>query len=241
MKNRVLAVALLIVLFLGGCVRMDGPAPTRSVDKPSSSMFPTKTYSIRHTVLDPQDRHLSIFFEIPVFPEEGEGYQKINTFFEQMEKDFFSPVNEELVFFWEGTEGVGYTQSMEYSAKVLLQTEKLVCVQMSVYWVTSRAFDWTDSYTFDVKTGERLMLSDLVEEPEDEALSVLWAAMESAEETDPLFGDDIKERTLDDFDFFIDNNEIYIAFDVGEASMMSTGGWNLYLPLTLKQKWRTDV
>lgn len=235
MKNRVLAAALLVTLLLAGCESKPQPPPD-----PSPSLFPTSTYSIRHTALDPQGRPLSVFLEVPVFQEEGEGYQKINAFFEQMEKDFFSPENEDLTSFWEEAEGVGYTQRSEHSAKVLFQTEKLVCVQMSVCYVAGRAFDWTDSYTFDVETGERLMLSDLVEEPEDEALSILWAAMDAAEETDPIYWDYIEDRVLDDFDFFLDNNEIYIAFDVGEATMTSVGSWNLYLPVTLKQKWRSN-
>lgn len=235
MKKRVLAAALLVMLSLVGCESKPQPAP-----EPSPSLFPTSTYSIRHTALDPQGRPLSVFLEIPVFQEEGEGYQKINAFFEQMEKDFFSPENETLTSFWEETEENGHTQRAEYSAKVLLQTQKLVCVRMSVYQVKSRAFDWTDSYTFDAQTGERLMLSDLVEEPEDEALSILWAAMDAAEETEPMYWDDIKEWTLDDFDFFLDNEKIYIAFDVGEATMNATGSWNLYLPVTLKQEWRSN-
>lgn len=244
MKKGALATLLLAALLLTGCVKVGGPVPTRPADTPSpspaASLFPTSTYSIRHTALAPQGRQLSVFLEVPVFQEEGEGYQKINAFFEQMEKDFFSPENEMLVSLWKETEGAGYTQRREYSAKVLFQTEKLVCVQMSVYYVTGRAFDWTDSYTFDAQTGERLMLSDLVEEPEDEALSILWAAMEAADETDPLFWDDIRERALDDFDFFLDNDQVYIAFDVGEAAMISTGSWNLHLPVTLKQEWRSN-
>lgn len=235
MKKRVLVAALLVMLSLVGCESKPQPPP-----EPSPSLFPTSIYSIRHTTLDPQGRPLSVFLEVPVFQEEGAGYQKINAFFEQMEKDFFSPKNEDLTSFWEKTEEIGYTQRVEYSAKVLLQTEKLVCVQMSVYYVTGRAFNWTDSYTFDVETGERLMLSDLVEEPEDEALSILWAAMETVEETEPIYWSDIKERALDDFDFFLDNNEIYIAFDVGEVTMTSRGSWILRLPVTLKQEWRSN-
>lgn len=235
MKRRVLTAALLVTLSLVGCESKSQLAP-----EPSPSLFATSTYSIRHTALNPQGRPLRVFLETPVFQEEGKGYQKINAFFEQMERDFFSLDNKDLISLWEEPEWAGFEQRVEYSAKVLLQTEKLVCVQMSAYWCTGRAFDWTDSYTFDVETGERLMLSDLVEEPEDEALSILWTAMDAAEETEPMYWDDIKERTLDDFDFFLDNEKIYIAFDVGEATMNATGSWNLYLPVTLKQEWRSN-
>lgn len=246
MKKRVLAVAWLVALLLVSCVTTGGQVPTRPVDTPSPSpslslfLFPTSTYSIRHTALDPQSRHLSVFFEVPVFQEEGEGYRKINAFFEQMEKDYFSLENEELVSLWKEREEAGYTQRSEHSAKVLLQTETLVCVQMSVYHVTGRAFDWTDSYTFDVRTGERLLLSDMVEEPEDEVLSMIWTELENSKESDVLFWSKVKEKAVDDFDFFLDNDQIYIAFDVDEIAATCAGSFYMRLPATLKQEWRSN-
>lgn len=247
MKKRVLAAALLVALSLVGCGKVDGQVSMRSMDTPSPSpsaspfFFPTSTYSIRHTALDPQGRPLSVFLETPVFQEEREGYHKINAFFEQMEEAFFSPENEDLTSFWEEAEGVGYTQRSEHSAKVLCQTEKLVCVQMSVYHVTGRAFDWTDSYTFDVETGERLMLSDLVEESEDEALSMIWTALENSDEADALFWPEIKEKALDDFDFFLLNDKISLAFDPYEIAAGSVGSFDIPLSdIPLSEKWRSN-
>ncbi len=234
MNKRVFAAACALTLFLSGCMTVSAPAETPAPESP----YKTTTYYIRHTALDPQGRQLSVFIETPVFSEESEGYQKINAFFEDMEKDFFSSENTTLASLWELDSG--YTQRVEHSAKVLLQTEKLVCVQISVYYATGRSFDWTDSYTFDAQTGERLMLSDLVEEPEDEALDILWTTLENSQWAEPLFWDNIEDRALDDFDFFLDNDKIYIAFDVDEAAMTSTGSWTLYVPLTLKPEWRVN-
>ncbi len=50
----------------------------------------------------------------------------------------------------------------------------------------------------------------------------------------------MEDRTLDDFDFFLENDQIYIAFDVGEAAMTTAGSWTLYLPLTLKSEWHVN-
>lgn len=234
MNTRVLGLAL-AALLLAGCESKPQPAP-----EPSPSLFATSTYSIRHTALDPQGRPLRVFLETPVFQEEGKGYQKINAFFEQMESDFFSPENEDLTSLWEEPEWAGFEQRVEYSARVLLQTEKLVCVQMSVCHVTGRAFDWTDSYTFDVETGERLMLSDLVEESEDEALSMIWTTLESLDEADTLFWSDVKEKALDDYDFFLQNDKVILAFDPYEIAAGSLGCFDIPLPVTLKQEWRSN-
>lgn len=233
MKRCLIALLAALTLSLPGCMTASAPAETPSPEP----LYKTATYHIRHTALDPQGRQLSVFIETPVFSEECEGYQKINAFFENMEKDFFSSENTSLASLWNEAKYSGSTERMEHSAKVLLQTEKLVCVQISIYSVTGRAFDWTDSYTFDAKTGERLMLSDLVEEPEDEALDLLWTAVENSQWADPLSWSGIEDRTLDDFDFFLEDDQIYIAFDVGEAAMTATGSWTLYLPLTLKSEW----
>ncbi len=236
MKRRVIALLSALMLSLSGCMTASAPVETLSPEP----LYKTTTYHIRHTALDSQGRQLSAFIETPVFSEEYEGCQKINAFFEDMEKDFFSSENTSLASLWEEAKYSGSTERVEHSAKVLFQTEKLVCVQISVYYVTDRAFDWTDSYTFDVKTGERLMLSDLVEEPEDEALDILWTALENSQWADPLQWSGIEDRALDDFDFFLEDDQIYIAFDVGEAAMTAAGSWTLYLPLTLKSEWHTN-
>ncbi len=234
MNKLAFAAAFALTLFLSGCMTASAPAETPASESP----YKTTTYHIRHTALDPQGRQLSVFIETPVFSEESEGCQKINAFFDDMEEDFFSPENTSLASFWEMDSG--YTQRIEHSAKVLFQTEKLVCVQISVYYVTGRAFDWTDSYTFDVETGERLMLSDLVEEPEDEALSTIWTTLEASVVADGIFWPETKEKTLDDFDFFLQNDKIFLAFDPYEIAAGSAGSFDVLLPLDLKPEWRVN-
>ncbi len=123
MKCRMIALLSTLMLSLPGCMTVSAPAET----PPSEPLYKTTTYHIRHTALDPQGRQLSAFIETPVFSEEREGYQKINAFFEDMEKTFFSSENTSLASFWEEAKYSGYTERVEHSAKVLLQTEKLVC------------------------------------------------------------------------------------------------------------------
>lgn len=240
MKHRAFAFLLILILLLPGCRKETEPPPAPSLDIRASFEPPyeTTTYSIRHTTLDPKGRNLSVFFEVPVFQENIQGYQQINGFFNQMEEEFFSSDNAELSSFWE--EQWLHTGRYEHRATVLTQTQKLVCVQISVSSVKARAFEWTDSYTFDVITGERLTLSELVDDPEGKALSILFKALDDSEYTDLPWGD-IEERTLNDFDFYIENDTIYLAFDPYEAAMGATGSFSIPLPVTLKPEWRSDA
>ena len=71
------------------------PTPEPSLD-PVLHYHTTSAYDpetgIRRTTLDPQGYDLSVYFEVPVFEEDGEGYRKINAFFDELERQFFTPV-----------------------------------------------------------------------------------------------------------------------------------------------------
>jgi len=193
---------------------------------------------IRHSVLDDQGQGINVSFEIPVFEETAEGWQKINAFFQELEDDFFSEKNESLLFAWERAAAVSHDTDYIYenSVTVYTKTEKLLSVGVYFYWNMGGVNDTGGRcYTFSPETGELLRLSDLVVGTEKEALEALYSALEELEnEGPPLYWDKIRERTLNDLDFFIYENNVYIDFDRYEVAEGAAGSITVLLPVALK-------
>lgn len=232
------------------------PAPESSPD-PELHYRTTQTYDpetgIRRTTLDPQGYSLSLFFEVPVFEEEGEGYQKINRFFDDLERQFFSAENESLIYAWEimtRPEGVHPTgeQVFHYErwASIGAHTDKLVSVFIGYEWFMGGVADYGgDSYTFRIDTGELVKLTDLVDESEEELTEMIFAALEERNDqeeqergTRSIELDRLREYALDDFDFSVDRDgTVWIDFDKYEAAYGAYGSFDIELPITLSPKF----
>ena len=63
-------------------------------------------------------------------------------------------------------------------------------------------------------------LHGVLEELENEGLELYW--------------DEIQEKSLDDFDFFIHDNSVYIDFDRYEVAEGAAGSITVLLPVTLR-------
>lgn len=234
------------------------PTPTTgSTPDPVLHYRTTRSYDpetgIRRTTLDPQGYYLSLFFEVPVFEEEGEGYQKINRFFDDLERQFFSAENESLLYAWEimtRPEGVHPTgeQAFRYErwASTGAHTDKLVSVFIGYEWFMGGVADYGgDSYTFRIDTGELVKLTDLADESEEELIEMIFAALEERNDregreqgTRSIELDRLREYTLDDFDFSVDKDgTVWIDFDKYEASYGAYGGFSIELPITLDPKF----
>lgn len=136
-----------------------------SLDIVTTAVFDPDTM-IQRTTLDPQGLDLSVYFEIPVFQEPGEGRQKINRFFEDLRDEFFSPENEMLDLAWSSRNEclpMPCTFRYECSAVTITQTEELINVTLRLDWYMGGVYDtWSDSYTFDPRTGELLEMTDVL-------------------------------------------------------------------------------
>ena len=229
------------------------PSPEPSLD-PVLHYRTTVSYDpetgIRRTTLDPQGYNLSVYFEVPVFEEEGEGYQKINAFFDELERQFFTPENESL----SGEYGAWYYTTIaptallakEYPffyerwASVQTHTDKLVSVFIGYQWMMGGVGDYGgDSYTFRTDTGELVGLIDLVDETEEERIELIFAALEMRNEEDGgIEVDRLQDYALDDFQFNVDNDgAVWINFDKYEAAYGAYGGFDIKLPVTLNPKF----
>ena len=203
--------------------------------------------NIQRTTLDPQGLDLIVYFEIPVFHAEGEGYRKINAFFEKLRDDFFTPGNESLTRAWayrNGCAPMPYTFEYESSVIMRTQTEALVSVSIAWHWWMGGVSDTgSDSYTFEPQTGELLSLPELIQDSEEDAMKILWTAMEDSgmvDMDDTFTIDSLKERTLDEFEFYVADDAVYIAFDRYEASIGAAGSFDILLPVTLKSEYCSE-
>ena len=223
------------------------PAPTGETDPPEllyrrTSVLDEET-GIRRTTLDPQGLNLSAFFEIPVFPEDTEGYGRINACFEALEESFFSPDNDNLLWAWESAlEKAAGSDSYLYEnyARVLTHTEELLCVSITYEWFMGGVYDYGgDSYTFRTDTGELLKLTDLVEGTEDGLRElILEAVRESEREEGAIYFEKLEEYPLDQFEFYLAGDRVIISFDKYEASYGAYGGFAVELPVELKAQWQ---
>lgn len=236
------------------------PAPTLE-PTPEPSLDPVLHYrttsaydpetGIRRTTLDPQGYYLSVYFEVPVFEEDGEGYRKINAFFDELERQFFTPENESLTHAWETvTDPDGPEVTEEYpffyerNAWVNSQTDKLVSVFIGYQWMMGGVLDCgSDSYTFRTDTGELVKLTDLVDGTEEELIGLIFAALEERNgqeeyEVGAIELDYLQDYTLDDFEFDVDEDgTIWINFDRYEAAYGAYGAFSVELPVTLDPKF----
>ena len=198
---------------------------------------------ILRTDLDAPDLELELFYEIPVFEETGEGYGKINQFFEEKRAEFFSPENENLITAldmaanYPAGDGVGY----EYgnTAVVHLQTEELVSVSINYEWYMGGVQDYgSDSYTFRTDTGEQLRLTDLVEGTEEELKEEIVSLLE---EQDGGQGElslgNLRERPLEEFEFAVCPDGVWIFFDKYEIAAGAAGGFSVKLEAERKDCW----
>ena len=225
------------------------PVPEPSAPPALSSApelsFETERSEFRRTTLNTKGLPLSVYFEVPVFPETSEANRKMNAFFTDLTTDFFSTKNEDLTAIW--TSASEQTGAADYhfdqDAVLWRPGPKLVSVTIMYYWFAGGVNDYgSDSYTFDAGTGERLRLTDLVEGTEEELKREIIEAVK--EKTDRIWKDEalrldwIEDYALDQFEFFVDKGQVTISFDKYEAADGAHGGFDVELPLELKPAWR---
>ena len=74
-------------------------------------------------------------------------------------------------------------------------------------------------------------------------MKILWTAMEDSgmvDMDDTFTIDSLKERTLDEFEFYVADDTVYIAFDRYEAAPGAAGSFDILLPVTLKSEYCSE-
>lgn len=226
----------------------DSPAAT-AVPSPSAEPTPTPFAPLQpevvRTELEPPIDNATVYFEIPVFADATGGYAVINDFFQQKQEEFFSPENETLAGLPEIAAQMqetlpGDTCFYASTAAVHDSTEQVFSVSLnSSMYFGGVATGESACYTFDPQTGEQLSLADLVsvgsvEELKElivQALMEQYPGMESRGDIlDNVYNLDY---TLDDFNFYVQDNLVWIDFDKYEIAEGAAGAFSISLPLTL--------
>lgn len=178
----------------------------------------TTGYTINRIKLDSKELALNVYYEIPEFHTRGDGYQKINAYFQALADAFYSPENTSLDRIWETAH---YMSGLYYkwTAQVTFLNDQMVSVTLSYQWMAGGVLDQgSNGYTFRTDTGELLTLSEVTGKPNDELKEAILDALTlEYADTEPSYLEDImshaQEYTVDDFDFAVDDRgyiQIYL-------------------------------
>lgn len=202
---------------------------------------------IRRTAIDSRGYDIEIWYEIPAFPEDTDGYKAVNAFFEGLQDAFLNDESGELADLWDIVEANPPTSESYYytvSAEVKSQTARYVSISQTqeIYLGGMRESE-SRHYNFRTDTGEALSLTDILEGTEgqikEQAADVVAAADPYTEETGAL--DNIRSRDIGEFDFYISDGHIYLCFDTYDLYGMAYGGAppvEVELPAELKAEWK---
>lgn len=256
--KRLLPFFLALALLLSGCGEMQAqelppPSPVKTGD---TSIIPEETaepeltyetrevgYTIRRIQLDPKGSHLDVYFEIPVFHIPGEGYEKINAFFEELADTFFSAENSNMDNIWERAWESGWELYDRHTAQVTCWSDKLVSVTLSSIWMAGGVKTYQiDGYTFRTDTGELLTLEEVTgqsaEEIKEEIINTLAIILEERGSDPERSLAEAEKYDLKDFDYGLDEEGyVRIYFDSGEL-MRTTAESGLTIHPWLYAKWQ---
>lgn len=202
---------------------------------------------IQRTTIDSRGYDIEIWYEVPVFPEDTEGYPKINAEYEARLDAFLEDESGELADLWEIVEGnppVSDSYRYTVSTNIKSQTARYVSVKQEFYMYLG-GMDGVECYygNYRTDTGERLLLTDLLDGSESEIKEMVADALAQAdpytEETGAL--DEIRNRDAGEFDFYISDGHIYVCFTPYELYGMTYGDdapLEVELPAELKAEWK---
>lgn len=232
----------LATLLRGG----SGTAAGSEIPAPENAAVSTEG-DIRRTTVDSRGYDIEIWYEIPDFPEDTDGYKSVNAFFEGLQDAFLNDESGELADLWDIVEGNPPSSESYYytvSAEVKSRTARYVSVsQTQEMYLGGMRESESRYYNFRTDTGEALRLTDILEGTEEQIKGQIADAVAAAdpytEETGAL--DDIRSRDIGEFDFYLSDGHIYLSFDTCDLYGTAYGGdppVEVELPAELKAEWR---
>lgn len=221
------------------------PAPAEPTAAPASDSPYKYTVSfdeqrgVQRATMDTGIPNLSVYFEIPVYPQNSIAYNKINEFFVKLNDEFFSPENDTLANALElAGEPDGPEGDFFYQRNVFFYSEnpKVISVSINYEWYLGGVMDsGSDSYTFSAETGEIVKLADIVDASEDEIKAALMKEVTKLDDGQGVIMlDEIDLRALDTFEFFVDKGKPFIHFDRYENAIGAYGEYEVELPFEVK-------
>lgn len=225
---------------------LNGDIPSPTADNPLPEGL-TETYDpaaqIRRTTLDTAGAPLEVYFEVPVFQQEGEGYTAINAFFQAKQDEFFAGnFEEERVM---ALENNPYDEIFfdTWSASITGQTDKLVSVCLFNDYHMGGPHPWSTAeyYTFRTDTGEIVTLSEILNASPEEIQSFLLSAL--FVQYDDAGGEidlnTFRSYEADDYSFAIRDGKVFVEFDRYEGVSYAFGCIEpIEMTMGLKPEWQ---
>ena len=206
--------------------------------------------SIRHT--DYSDGlPVDLYYEIPVFKGTGNVFDRINHFFEDVEKQFATGESiKEVKDMVRSVLNNGYGPTYENpyldgnDATVYTLTDRLISVSIDYSWYMGGVFDYgSNGYTFNAKTGDRLFLSDILDGSDQQikesiirALLQQYPGVEEAGDMETPM-DTIRGMDIKDIDFFVSGGKVCVIFDKYEIAYGMAGMFVVTLPDALSAEY----
>jgi RNA polymerase sigma factor (sigma-70 family) len=202
---------------------------------------------IRRTTLEDNGYNIEIWYEVPVFSGNTAGCQVVNAVYEEKLAAFVRDDTGELADVWDIVKDNPPTAESYYytvSAKVKAQTSRYVSVEQVFSSYLGGVRDEEQEYgNYRIDTGEALLLTDLLEEPEgqikEEIADALLQEDPYTEQTGAL--DEIRSRNIGDFAFYIEEGKIFVSFTTDEIYGISYGADEpivVELAAPLKEEWK---
>ena len=185
-----------------------------------SAPVPIASYTTRRTtVLDERQWQYEIYLETPGFEEVNQGYAQINAFLDQIHQSFNAEDDPMVAAQMEEYNSGAVMARYVKTCGVVYQDEYYLSLSFSVPPTSDERSD----YTFDVRTGQLLELSDLCEDTGQQAAD--WVAEAIRNST---FGEYLTQENYPDGEegFYLANSDLTME-DIwleGETASSNDGG-----------------
>lgn len=192
----------------------------------------------RYTV-DTEGYNLEIFYEYPVFEEQEDGYQIINSFFQEMLEEFRSSENITIAkgAAMESMPDESDPYYYTVSCRINDWTDEIISItQEDVWYMGNQSGETgTTNYNFRPDTGEQLYIDDLIDGTEEEIREMIIEAVKQAqpgiEEWSPSGIEKIRNYSMEDFDCYLVEGRVHVFFDQGEIAVLDAGVTDVELPV----------
>lgn len=248
--KKTVKVFLLAILVLALCLAVCGCA-AKNTDKSADKQEPKAEETQKVETIDSAEYKLeridesmkdengnigvSWFFDKLVIDDSNPAAKIINADMEQKTSEFFSESKtQEITEYFNNIYDSEYNQAFLNTAEgeVSYNANGIISVNYMYKWFMGGVFNGNyDGFTYDLNTGGRLFLADLLSGSEAEILAkvqnVYWDAIVEHYSSGDLFEEaraTFEAKSLDDYKFFVgDGGEIYLIADTYEFANGAAG------------------
>lgn len=144
---------------------------------------PLASYTMRRTTVAEEEGFRGIYLETPLFDEVNEGYRQINAYFDQLHQAFTPETDPKVAAMLTRYESGASQAQYARTCRVSYQDGYYLSITFreSIWPQGEVAADGRIDYTFDVRTGALLELSDLYEGTDQEVADWVAEAIRASE------------------------------------------------------------